>query len=80
MKSAARHIYTMRARADSVAATRERIARAMLTLALAQLYEEITLAALAQASKVSQSSDRRSAGVRIAVCRFAARSLRLPEQ
>ncbi len=46
----------MVARADSVAATRDRIARATLTLALAQPYEDITLVAIAEASGVSHQT------------------------
>ncbi|HEU4689568.1 MAG TPA: TetR family transcriptional regulator, partial [Vicinamibacterales bacterium] len=56
MKSAVRQRYTMRARADGVVVTRDRIARAMLKLALAQPYEEITLQAIAQASDVSHQT------------------------
>ena len=56
MKSAVRQPYMMRARADSVAVTRGRIARAMLKLALAQPYEEITLQAIAEASDVSHQT------------------------
>ena len=48
--------YTMRARADGVAATRERIVRAMLGLALEQAYEDITLAAIAAAAGVSHQT------------------------
>lgn len=46
----------MAARADGVVATRERIARAMLQLALAQPFEDITLAAVARASGVSHQT------------------------
>jgi AcrR family transcriptional regulator len=46
----------MRARADAVAATRERIVRAMLRLALERAYEDITLAAIAAASGVSHQT------------------------
>lgn len=56
MKVARPHAYTMRARAEGVAATRDRIARAMLKLALAQAYEDITLVAIAQASGVSHQT------------------------
>jgi AcrR family transcriptional regulator len=56
MKVARQHAYTMRSRAESVAATRDRIARAMLKLALAQPYEDITLVAIAQASGVSHQT------------------------
>lgn len=56
MKLSGRHVYTMRARADGVAATRERIARVMLKLALAQPYEEITLQGIADASAVSHQT------------------------
>jgi len=56
MKSAARQAYTMRARADGVAATRDRIARAMLKQALAQPYEDITLLGIAEAAGVSHQT------------------------
>ena len=56
MKAPRRQRYTMRARADAVAATRERTARAMLKLALAQRYEDITLAAIARAAGVSHQT------------------------
>lgn len=75
MKSAARHVYTMRGRADSVAATRDRIARAMLTMALAQPYEEITLAAIAQAADVSHQTVLNHFGSKEGVALAAARQL-----
>src|SRR5262245_43316425 len=56
MKSAARQPYTMRARADGVAATRDRIARAMLKQALVQPYEDITLMRIAEAARVSHQT------------------------
>ena len=56
MKAPRRQRYTMRARADAVAATRERTARAMLKLALAQRYEDITLVAIARAAGVSHQT------------------------
>jgi AcrR family transcriptional regulator len=56
MKSAERRIYTMGARADGVAATRERIARAALRLALQRPYEEITLSEIAEAAGVSHQT------------------------
>jgi AcrR family transcriptional regulator len=46
----------MRARAAGMADTRERIARAMMTLAFAQAYEDITLAAVARAARVSHQT------------------------
>ena len=51
-----RQPYTMRVRADGVAATRDRIARAMLKQALAQPYEDITLVAIAEAARVSHQT------------------------
>ncbi|MCI0685672.1 MAG: TetR/AcrR family transcriptional regulator, partial [Sporichthyaceae bacterium] len=56
MKSSDRRPYTMRARAEGVAATRDRIAQATLRLALEQPYEDITLAAIAQAAGVSHQT------------------------
>jgi AcrR family transcriptional regulator len=56
MKSATRHAYSMVARAEGMVATRERIVRAALTLALEQAYEEITLAAIAEAAGVSHQT------------------------
>jgi AcrR family transcriptional regulator len=56
MKSAERRTYTMGARADGVASTRERIARATLRLALERAYEDITLADIAQAAGVSHQT------------------------
>lgn len=56
MKSAVRHTYTMAARAEAMNATRERIVRAALTLALQQAYEDITLAAIAEAAGVSHQT------------------------
>ncbi len=56
MKSVPRHSYTMGARAEAVAETRDRIARAMLKLALVQPFEDITLVAIALASGVSHQT------------------------
>ncbi len=56
MKSVPRHSYTMGARAEAVAETRDRIARAMLKLALAQPFEDITLVAIAHAAGVSHQT------------------------
>lgn len=56
MKSVTRHSYTMGARAEAVAETRDRIARAMLKLALAQPFEDITLVAIAHAAGVSHQT------------------------
>jgi AcrR family transcriptional regulator len=56
MKAPVRQTYTMVARADGMAATRERIVQAALTLALEQAYEDITLAAIAQAAGVSHQT------------------------
>ena len=56
MKGARRKTYTMLARADGMAATRDRIVHDMLQLALEQAYEDITLAAIAQAADVSHQT------------------------
>src|SRR5262245_60105525 len=56
MKSSSRHSYTMLARAESMSATRDRIVQAALRLLLEQAYEDITLAAIAQASGVSHQT------------------------
>ena len=56
MKFAARRTYTMAARADGMVATRERIVRGALRLALEQPYEGITLAAIAEAAGVSHQT------------------------
>lgn len=56
MKSSRRQAYSMVARADAMAASRDRIAHAMLQLALEQAYEDITLAAIAQAADVSHQT------------------------
>ncbi|HZD73555.1 MAG TPA: TetR/AcrR family transcriptional regulator [Actinomycetota bacterium] len=56
MTQTGKRAYTMRARADGVAATRGRIVRAMLRLALEQAYEDITLAAIAAAAGVSHQT------------------------
>jgi AcrR family transcriptional regulator len=56
MTATGRRAYTMRARADGVAATRERIVRTMLRLALEQAYEDITLAAIAATAGVSHQT------------------------
>jgi AcrR family transcriptional regulator len=56
MKSGRRQTYTMVARAEGVATTRERIIQAALKLALQQAYEDITLAAIAQAADVSHQT------------------------
>jgi AcrR family transcriptional regulator len=56
MKSAPRRTYTMAARADGMVATRERIVHSMLRLALEQAYEDITLAAIAEAAGVSHQT------------------------
>jgi len=53
MKSGGRQTYTMVARAQGMAATRDRIVHAMLRLALEQPYDDITLGAVAQAADVS---------------------------
>ena len=48
--------YTMSARAGTVAATRERIARQAMALFLEHAYEDVTLAAIAKASGVSHQT------------------------
>jgi len=48
--------YTMGARADAVAATKERIARTALDLFLEQAFEDVTLAAIAAAAGVSHQT------------------------
>ncbi len=48
--------YTMGSRADTVAATRERIAREAMALFLEHAYEDVTLAAIAKASGVSHQT------------------------
>src|SRR5262245_36358911 len=56
MKMASRRTYTMAARADGMLATRERIVQAALRLAFARAYEDITLAAIAEAAGVSHQT------------------------
>src|SRR5262245_50043346 len=56
MKSSRRQGYTMIARAEGMVATRERIVQATLKLAFEQAYEDITLAAIAQAADVSHQT------------------------
>jgi AcrR family transcriptional regulator len=56
MKSTSRQTYTMVARAEGMAATRERIIQAALRLGLEQAYEDITLAAIAQVAGVSHQT------------------------
>jgi AcrR family transcriptional regulator len=51
-----RQAYTMVARAEGMAVTRDRIVKAMLQLALEQPYEDITLAAIAQVADVSHQT------------------------
>jgi AcrR family transcriptional regulator len=48
--------YTMQARAEGVAGTRERIARGALQLFLDNWYDDVTLAAIAQAAGVSHQT------------------------
>jgi AcrR family transcriptional regulator len=48
--------YSMQSRADAVNQTRERIARAALQLLIERAYEDITLAAFAQAAGVSHQT------------------------
>jgi AcrR family transcriptional regulator len=54
MKSPSRRTYTMRARAEAVEATRDRIARAAMARFLAQLYDDVTIAAIAADAGVSE--------------------------
>ncbi|HZM95923.1 MAG TPA: TetR/AcrR family transcriptional regulator [Vicinamibacterales bacterium] len=56
MKSSRRQGYTMVARAEGMVATRDRIVQAALALALEQAYEDITLAAIAEAADVSHQT------------------------
>ncbi|HEX2442571.1 MAG TPA: TetR/AcrR family transcriptional regulator [Vicinamibacterales bacterium] len=56
MKLAPRHSYTMRARAESMTDTRDRIVRAALKLVLEQAYEDVTLVAIAEAAGVSHQT------------------------
>jgi AcrR family transcriptional regulator len=56
MKVTARRTYRMASRADGMLATRERIVQAMLRLAFEQPYEDITLAAIAEAAGVSHQT------------------------
>jgi AcrR family transcriptional regulator len=56
MKSSGRQAYTMVARAEGMAATRDRIVQAALKLALEQAYEDVTLASIAQAADVSHQT------------------------
>ena len=56
MKFARRQTYTMAVRAEGMAATRERIVKAALKLLLEQAYEDVTLAAIAQAAGVSHQT------------------------
>jgi AcrR family transcriptional regulator len=56
MKAPRRQAYTMVTRADAMAGTRDRIVHAMLQLALERAYENITLAAIAQAADVSHQT------------------------
>jgi len=56
MKYVRRQTYTMVARAESVATTRECIIQAALKLLLAQAYEDITLVAIAQTAGVSHQT------------------------
>jgi AcrR family transcriptional regulator len=51
-----RQAYTMVARAEGMAVTRDRIVKAMLQLALEQPYEDITLAAIAKVADVSHQT------------------------
>jgi AcrR family transcriptional regulator len=53
MKPSSRRSYTMRARAEAVEATRDRIARAAMARFLAQLYDDVTIAAVAADAGVS---------------------------
>jgi AcrR family transcriptional regulator len=56
VKPQARNAYTMLARAEGMAATRDRIVQAALKLALEQAYEDVTLVAIADAAGVSHQT------------------------
>jgi AcrR family transcriptional regulator len=56
MKAGSRNTYTMVARAEGMVATRDRLVQATLQLALEQPYEDITLAAIAEAAGVSHQT------------------------
>jgi AcrR family transcriptional regulator len=56
MKSAAARTYTMRARAEAVEATRERIARAAMQRFLAEPYDDVTIASVARDAGVSHQT------------------------
>jgi AcrR family transcriptional regulator len=56
MKLARRQTYTMAVRAEGMAATRERIVQAALKLLLERAYEDVTLAAIAEAAGVSHQT------------------------
>jgi AcrR family transcriptional regulator len=56
MKRVARNAYSMVARAEGMAATRDRIVQAALTLALEQAFEDITLVAIADRAGVSHQT------------------------
>jgi AcrR family transcriptional regulator len=56
VESAPRRAYNLAARADGMNATRERIVQSMLRLALEHAYEDITLAAIAEAAGVSHQT------------------------
>jgi AcrR family transcriptional regulator len=56
MKRVKRQGYRMRARAEGMVETRERILRAMLKLAFEQAYEDITLASIAREARVSHQT------------------------
>ena len=56
MKLARRQTYTMAVRAEGMAATRDRIVQAALKLLLQQAYEDVTLAAIAEAAGVSHQT------------------------
>ena len=56
MKLARRNTYRMVARAEGMSATRERIVRAALKLAIEQAFEDITLVAIARAAGVSHQT------------------------
>lgn len=72
--------YTMGARADGVAATRDRIARCALELFVEHWYEDVTLAAIAEAAGVSHQTVLNhfasKDGVRRAVADILARDTR----
>ena len=67
--------YTMGARADGVADTRDRIVEAATTLFLEQTFDDVTLAAIAKASGVSHQTVLNHFGSKIGVAMAVAEAL-----